>query len=515
MSKRFTRNIRSIENIEKQPKYTNEQNDLLSDDKHVYIRNKDKYENLTNSVKSVNDKTIDEKGNVEIDTGAMTVNDEKPDKNGNVTIDTGTMTVNEEKPNDKGNVEIDTGVMQVNGKDPDEQGNIEVDSGVKTVANVAPDENGNVNLKTKNIENITSYVKHSELDEALDKIESGNVDLSGYATEDYVDQAIDGVEIPEAPDLSDYATENYVNEKVSGIDTGGEAPDLTDYAKKEDVENLDVGVKTINGRQPQEDGNIVPRIADLRNGKKFQKDVEDLKQQFSDLEIPESPDLSDYATKQYVDESVENIASPNLDSYATYDEVDNSIQQAVDDIDIPDYPDLSDYATEKSVNQKIDNIELPEQPDLSQYPTEQEIEELLKKSDIPIQKHGFIEPGENFKNYYEDEDKVDKESTFLQYQIMGNLIHISGIVTNPQELNKDNAVYIGKVPEEIKIISRGFNIIQASDLNIASIQVLANTNPNKNQIAIERLRNGQGENINFSAGQFICVSLTAMIESDN
>ncbi|MDN6162434.1 MAG: hypothetical protein L0I79_06645, partial [Atopostipes sp.] len=191
MSKRFTRNIRSIENIEKQPKYTNEQNDLLSDDKHVYIRNKDKYENLTNSVKSVNDKTIDEKGNVEIDTGAMTVNDEKPDKNGNVTIDTGTMTVNEEKPNDKGNVEIDTGVMQVNGKDPDEQGNIEVDSGVKTVANVAPDENGNVNLKTKNIENITSYVKHSELDEALDKIESGNVDLSGYATEDYVDQAID------------------------------------------------------------------------------------------------------------------------------------------------------------------------------------------------------------------------------------------------------------------------------------------------------------------------------------
>lgn len=47
MAKRFTRNIRSIKDIEKQPKYTNQQNDLLSDDKHVYIRNKDKYERIT------------------------------------------------------------------------------------------------------------------------------------------------------------------------------------------------------------------------------------------------------------------------------------------------------------------------------------------------------------------------------------------------------------------------------------------------------------------------------------
>lgn len=47
MAKRFTRNIRSIEDIEKQPKSTNEQNDLLSDGKDVYVRNKDKYERIT------------------------------------------------------------------------------------------------------------------------------------------------------------------------------------------------------------------------------------------------------------------------------------------------------------------------------------------------------------------------------------------------------------------------------------------------------------------------------------
>ena len=135
MAKRFTRNIRSIKDIEKQPKNTNQQNDLLSDDKHVYIRNKDKYENLTNSVKSVNQKTIDEKGNVE----------------------------------------VDTGVMQVNGKDPDNKGNVDIDagSGIKTVTNVAPDENGNVDLQIKDFKEQKKLVRKNQLDEALEGIESG------------------------------------------------------------------------------------------------------------------------------------------------------------------------------------------------------------------------------------------------------------------------------------------------------------------------------------------------------
>ncbi|MDN6612547.1 MAG: hypothetical protein L0L09_13470, partial [Staphylococcus equorum] len=145
MAKRFTRNIRSVENIEKQPKNTNEQNDLLSDDKEVYVRNQGKYEKITGNVEKVNNKEPDDRGNVEIDTGTMTVNDEKPD--------------------DSGNVEIDTGVMQVNGKDPDEQGNIDVDSGVKTVTNVAPDENGNVNLELKDFTEQEKLVRKNQLEE--------------------------------------------------------------------------------------------------------------------------------------------------------------------------------------------------------------------------------------------------------------------------------------------------------------------------------------------------------------
>ncbi|MDN6162548.1 MAG: hypothetical protein L0I79_07230, partial [Atopostipes sp.] len=73
MAKRFTRNIRSIEDIDKQSKSTNEQNDLLSDKKDVYVRNQNKYEKITGGVHQVNNKTPDDSGNVEIDTGVMQV----------------------------------------------------------------------------------------------------------------------------------------------------------------------------------------------------------------------------------------------------------------------------------------------------------------------------------------------------------------------------------------------------------------------------------------------------------
>lgn len=173
MAKRFTRNIRSIKNIEKQPKYTNKQNDLLSDKKDVYVRNQDKYEKITGGVKEVNGETPDSDGYVEIDTGAMTVNDEKPDKNGNVTIDTG----------------------------------------VKTVANIEPDENGNVNLETKNIEDINLYVRNSELDESLEGIESGY--------KNYTDNAVD-----------DLATKQELDKK---LEDKAEKSEITDLNNK--VEN--------------------------------------------------------------------------------------------------------------------------------------------------------------------------------------------------------------------------------------------------------------------------------------
>lgn len=51
--------------------------------------------------------------------------------------------------------------------------------------------------------------------------EGGNVDLTGYATEEYVDKAIAGIKIPE-PDLSAYATKKELEEALAAIVDGEE-----------------------------------------------------------------------------------------------------------------------------------------------------------------------------------------------------------------------------------------------------------------------------------------------------
>lgn len=88
------------------------------------------------------------------------------------------------------------------------------------------------------------------------------VDLTGYATEEYVIQAIG--EIPE-PDLSDYATIKDVQDAIDGIEHP--QPDLTGYATEDFV---------------------TQKIAEAELG-------------------GEDVDLSGYATKNYVDTEIKNI----------------------------------------------------------------------------------------------------------------------------------------------------------------------------------------------------------------
>lgn len=54
MSHHFTRNIINVKDILEQKLYTNNQNDLLSDDEEVYVRNVNWYEPITGAVRSIN-----------------------------------------------------------------------------------------------------------------------------------------------------------------------------------------------------------------------------------------------------------------------------------------------------------------------------------------------------------------------------------------------------------------------------------------------------------------------------
>lgn len=63
-------------------------------------------------------------------------------------------------------------------------------------------------------------------------IDPSNIDLSNYATKNYVTTAIDAIQFPE-PDLTGYATEQYVNDAIDAIPS----VDFTGYATQQYVDN--------------------------------------------------------------------------------------------------------------------------------------------------------------------------------------------------------------------------------------------------------------------------------------
>ena len=119
-------------------------------------------------------------------------------------------------------------------------------------AGIILDEEGNVKV------DLSKYYTADEVDAKLE-----NVDLEGYATEEYVRLQITNNQ----PDLTDYATKNYVSTQIaqaqlggsgdgSGVDLSGYATkdDLNDYATKAELDdiknngtaaNVDIDNKTI------------------------------------------------------------------------------------------------------------------------------------------------------------------------------------------------------------------------------------------------------------------------------
>lgn len=127
---------------------------------------------------------------------------------------------------------------------------------------------------------------------------------SGLATEDYVDEAIidasaslmdyaDNVKV----DLTGYATEEYVNKEIAAAQLSGGDVDLSNYYTKTET---DTAI-----------GNAVAAIP-----------APDLSEYAKKTDIPSTTGL---ATETYVDDKVATIEVPSLDGYATEDYVDEAI----------------------------------------------------------------------------------------------------------------------------------------------------------------------------------------------
>ena len=165
--------------------------------------------------------------------------------------------------------------------------------------------------------------------------------IEGLATEEYVDTAISNIDIPEV-DLTDYATKEYVGQEIAEAQLGQGDIDLSSYYTKSET---DAAIKS-----------AVDAI---------------------EIPEPEEVDLSNYYTKTETDSAIDKkiaaIPAVDLSDYALKSEIPSTtglatetyVDEKFNSIDIPDV-DLSNYYTKSEVDGLI--------PDTSGFTTMSEVE---------------------------------------------------------------------------------------------------------------------------------------------
>ena len=134
-------------------------------------------------------------------------------------------------------------------------------------------------------------------DQVDDKLKNVSVDLTGYATEKYVDEKIASVDV--SKQLEDYAKKEYVDEKVASVDVSDQ---LTEYAKKDELFSKDYN-DLIN--KPT----IPTKVSEFENDAGY---------------LTEHQNLDAYATKDYVQEEISKVdVSEQLKDYAKQSDVTN------------------------------------------------------------------------------------------------------------------------------------------------------------------------------------------------
>lgn len=246
------------------------------------------------------------------------------------------------------------------------------------------------------------------------KVKNVEVDLTGYATEDYVDAAIADLDVPEG-----VATEEYVQKKIAEAQLGEGEVDLSAYYTKSETD------AAIEAAAPDLSGYALKTEIPSTTGLATESYVDE---KFNSIEIPEV-DLTDYYTKTEVDKKIDEAAvggTVDLSNYYTKSEVDTAIENV--EVDLTGYatekyvgeqiaaipaPDLSAYAkkeeipstvglaTEKYVDDAVAAIEIPEAADLSGYYTKEEVDKAIEDAsfnpdEIELIEEvyvGTIEPG--------------------------------------------------------------------------------------------------------------------------
>ena len=245
-------------------------------------------------------------------------------------------------------------------------------------------------------------------------------------------------------DLSNYATKSYVDEKISEIPE----VDLSGYVTKNELSNAGYITSIPSEYITQAELNSMSYVTQSglsSNG--YLTSHQDLSnyatKAYVDEKINAIPevDLSSYATKAYVAEYVAtNAPQPDLGSYVTKTELSNAgyitsipseyITQTELSLNgyLTSHQDLSSYATKAYVDEKINAI--PE-VDLSSYVTNNELNAAGYITSIPSE--------------YITQDELSAKGYVTQYQLSAN-----GYLTSHQDLsNYATKAYVDEKISEI------------------------------------------------------------------
>lgn len=190
---------------------------------------------------------------------------------------------------------------------------------------------------------LSAFYTKSEIDVKFENLEIPNPDLTGYATEDFVEQAINNIQIPSTQGL---ATEEFVTNAISNIKHP--TVDLTPYAKKDELPSIQ-GLAT-EGYVNTQIANLVntapetlDTIGEIAQALQNHEDVAEILAESVGKKADKS-ELIGLASESYVNDAIAKIQIPEVDlsNYATKEEI----------------PSLEGYATEAYVNQKISGIEV-------------------------------------------------------------------------------------------------------------------------------------------------------------
>lgn len=136
---------------------------------------------------------------------------------------------------------------------------------------------------------LDNYYTKEETDRQIDNAIDGiDVDLTGYATERYVNDAISAIEIPEETDLSNF----YNKQEVDAL-----IPDITGFALKTEI--------------PDVSGFALKSEIPSTSGLATEKYVDDA---IANIDIPET-DLSNYYNKTEVEALFNSIVDGNEVAY--------------------------------------------------------------------------------------------------------------------------------------------------------------------------------------------------------